>query len=137
MLCSVRPPNFTCCAHSGPRDLPRVAVAQPLVGALDLPAVDDLLLEDAELVADAVAERRDLERRQRIDEARGEPAEAAVAESRLVLLRQQLIEVEAELGDRLAHLVVDAEVQQVVAEVRSHQELGREIRDRARALLVV
>ncbi len=39
----------------GPLDLPRVAEAQPLVGALDLAAVADHLLEDAELVADAVA----------------------------------------------------------------------------------
>ena len=87
-----------------PRDLPRIAEAQPLVGALDLPAVDDLLMKDAELVADAVAERRDLQRRQRIDETGREPAEAAVAEARLVFLLQQLVEVQAELGDRLRAL---------------------------------
>ena len=42
--------------------------------------------------------RRDFERRQRIEEAGGEPAEAAVAEARLVLLREQLVEVQAELA---------------------------------------
>ena len=82
-------------APLGPRDLPGIAVAQPLVGLLHLPAVDDLLLEDAELVADAVTQRRHFERGQRIDETRGEPAEAAVAQARLVLVRQQLFEVEA------------------------------------------
>ena len=86
----------------GPRDFPRIAEAQPLVGLLDLPAVDDLLLEDAELVADAVADRRHLQRRQRIDEARREPAETAVAQARLVFLGEQLIEIEPELGHRRA-----------------------------------
>ena len=42
--------------HVGLGDLPRVTVGQPVVGLLDLPAVVDLLVEDAELVADAVAD---------------------------------------------------------------------------------
>ncbi len=60
-------------------DLPRITEGEPFVGLLYLPPVDDLLLEYAELVANAVRDRRDLERRERIDEAGGEPAEAAVA----------------------------------------------------------
>src|SRR5690606_22716204 len=92
------------------RDLPRIAEREPLVGALDLPAVDDLLLEDAELVAYAVRERRNLERRERIDEARGEPSEAAIAEPGLRLLGEQPVEVEPQVLDRVFHLIVDAEV---------------------------
>jgi len=84
-----------------------------------LPAVDDLLLEDAELVADAVSECRNFERRQRIDETGREPAEAAVAESRLRLLRKQLVEIETELRDGLLDALVDAKVDEVIAEVRS------------------
>jgi len=42
----------------GVRDFPGVAQAQPAVEHLDLPAVVDLLVEDAELVADAVADGR-------------------------------------------------------------------------------
>ncbi len=34
-----------------PSDFPGVTLTQPLVGALNLPAVVDLLLEDAELVS--------------------------------------------------------------------------------------
>ena len=124
-------------APLGPRDLPGIAVAQPLVGLFDLPAVDDLLLEDAELVADAVTQRRHLERRQRIDETRREPAETAVAQARLVFVGQQLLEIEPELRHRRARGVVDAEVDEVVAEMRPHEELGRQIRDGARALLGV
>src|SRR5690606_38850611 len=77
------------------RDLPWITEREPLVRALDLPAVDDLLLEDAELVADAVRERRDLERRERGDEARGKTSEAAAAEPGLGLLGEQAVEIEA------------------------------------------
>ncbi len=42
----------------GPRDLPRVPEPQPVVRRLHLPAVADRLVEDAVLVADAVARSR-------------------------------------------------------------------------------
>jgi hypothetical protein len=41
--------------------LPRVSVDQPVVCLLDLPALLDLLLEDPELIADAVADGRALQ----------------------------------------------------------------------------
>ena len=66
----------------------------------------NLLIEDAELVADAVADRRNLERRQRVEEAGGQPAEAAVAEARLLLLRDQLVEIQPEQVGGLADLAV-------------------------------
>ncbi len=116
------------------RHLPGVAIAQPFVRFLDLPAVDDLLLEDAELITDSIAEGGDLQRRHRIQEAGRETAEAAVPESRLVLAGEHLIEIQIELGHGLAHLVVDAEIHQIVAEVRPHEELGGKVGDRARTL---
>ena len=42
-----------------------------------------------------------------------------------------------ELAHALPHRLEDAEVDQVVAEVRAHEEFGREIRDGARSLLGV
>jgi hypothetical protein len=48
----------------GAHDLPGVAVAQPVVGLLDLPPRLDLLAEDAVVVADAVAVGGDLQRGQ-------------------------------------------------------------------------
>jgi hypothetical protein len=114
------------------RDLPRVAVAQPLVRALDLPAVADLLVEDAELVTDAVADRRDLQRRERFHVAGREPTEPAVAEARLPLVVDQPVEIEPEALHRPAHFAPDAEVEQVRAEVRPEQELGREVAHGAR-----
>jgi len=65
--------------HIGLGDLPWVSVDQPVVGLLDLQAVVDLLIEDAEHVADAVADGRALEGGQRVEVTRSEPAEAAVA----------------------------------------------------------
>jgi len=116
---------------------PGVAEAQPVVGGLDLGSVADDLGEDAEFVADAVADRRDLESRERIHEAGREPPEAAVAEPRFLLVRDQRVEVDAQPGERPARDLLDAEVEQVVAEERAGQVLGREVADRARVGLLV
>jgi hypothetical protein len=72
-------------ADAGPRELPRRAVVQPGIGVLDLPAALDALREHAELVADAVAVRGQPERGHRIEEARGQAAEAAIAQRRVGL----------------------------------------------------
>ncbi len=117
-----------------PHELPGVAVTQPAVGLFDLPAVVYFLLEDAVLVADAVTQRRDFQRCQRVDEARGEAAETAVAETGFLFRVQQCIEIEPEFRHRLLRGRQDAQVQQVVAEVRAHQELRREVGDGAHAL---
>src|SRR5262245_31981484 len=82
----------------GPHDLPWVAAAQPLVRDLDLLPIANRLIEDPELVADAVADRRDLERRERLHVARGETSESAVAQPRLLFFGQQLVEVEPEVA---------------------------------------
>ena len=50
-------------------------------------------------------------------------------------MRQQLFEVETELGHRGTRGVVDAEIDEVVAEMRTHEEFGGEIRNGSRALL--
>ncbi len=119
------------------RQLPGIAESQPLVGLLDLPAVDDFLVEDPEFVADAVAHARHFERRQRIDEAGGEPAEAAVPEARLLLLGEQAVEIEAELRDAFLDGVEDPEIDEIVSKVRTHQELGGQIRHGTRGVLRV
>jgi len=112
-------------------DLPRVAEPQPAVDALVLPAVADLLIEDAELVADAVADRRQLEGGQRVEEAGGEPAEATVAEAGLLLVLDQLVVRQPEVGQRRPQRGLDAEGQDVVAELRAEQVLGGQVDDGA------
>ncbi|MNM92764.1 hypothetical protein D3C81_1051080 [compost metagenome] len=121
----------------GALNLPRIAVAQPGVGALHLHAVDDALVKDAVLVADAVAQRRNLQRGQRIHEAGRQPAQAAVAEAGFLLLREDVVEVQVERGHGAAHRLHDAEVDEVVAQVRPHQEFGGQVGHRARWLALV
>ena len=87
----------------------------------------DLLVEDAEFVADAVADRRTLEGGQRVQVARGEPAEAAVAQSRFLLARQDLVEILTHRRQRGLCRPLHAKVQQVVAQLRTHQEFGRQV----------
>ena len=107
-------------------DLPGPAGLEPLVGDLHLPAVADQLVEDAEFVADAVAGGRDLQRGHRFEEAGRQPPQAAVAQARLLLHIEDLLDVvDPEAAQRLGRLLLDAQHQQVVAQLRADQELRR------------
>jgi hypothetical protein len=66
-----------------------------VIPVLDLLAALDPLLEDAVLVADAVADRGQLQRGERVHEARGEPAEAAVAEPGIAFGLDHLVDVDS------------------------------------------
>src|SRR5215510_11076314 len=105
-------------AHLRADDLPRVALLEPLVGHFVLPAFTNLLIEDAELVADPVADRRHLERGERIQKTSSQPPEAAVAEAWFLFDLSERVKVLAERLQRLTRGCVDAEVHQVVAELR-------------------
>ena len=94
---------------------------------LDLAAVDEFLLEEAELVVDPVAERGIVERRQRIEEAGGEPAEAAVAQAHVDLGIPDLLEVQAQELERLPGGLVEPGGEQIVLEEPAHEVLEREI----------
>ncbi len=86
------------------RNFPGKAEVEPVVEHLDLPTVFDGLVEDAELVAYAVAGGRDLQGGERIQVASGQAAEAAVAEPGLFLLLEQLVERESRAPPWLAGL---------------------------------
>ena len=68
---------------------------------LALPAGAEDLVENAELIADAVAERRNLDRSERIHITGGESPEPSVPETGLFFLHENLIEVPAEFPGRL------------------------------------
>ena len=105
-------------------DLPGVAEAQPLVRQLDLPAVANRLIEDAELVADAVADRRNIERRQRVHVTSGQAAEPAVAQARLFFLLQKVGQILPDFGYCLLGRLPDTEVDQAVAQMRPGQKFS-------------
>ena len=71
-------------------DLPGIGMIEPVVRALLLPAVADLLLEDAMLVAQPVTHRGQLHRGHRVEEAGRQTPEAAVAQPGVGLLVKDL-----------------------------------------------
>ncbi len=122
--------------HLGAFEFPRVAERQPVIREFELPAVLDDLLEHAVVVTDAVAVRGNAERRHALDEAGGEPAEAAVAEAGVGLERAQAVEIDVQFGERIAHGFGDAEVVEVVEQQAADEEFERQVVDAFFALLV-
>ena len=108
-------------------DLPRIAVGEPLVGGLDLAAVDDLLLKQAVAVAHAVAVAGNALGCHGIQEACGQTAQATVAQRRIGLLVLDDGQVEAHVVERLGDHVAHAKVEQVVVEQAADQKLDREV----------
>jgi hypothetical protein len=116
---------------------PGIAEEHPVVGMLDLVALFKGLPEKAELVVDAVAERRVVLRRQRIEKARREAAEAAVAQPHVHLGLADLLKVLAERLQRRFRRVHEAGGEQVVAEEPAHEVFEGEIVDAADVVEVV
>ena len=108
-------------------DLPGIAVGEPLVGGLDLAAVDDLLLKQAVAVAHAVAVAGNALGCHGIQEARCQTAQATVAQSRIGLLVLDDGQVKAHVVERLGDHVANAKVEQVVVEQAADQKLDREV----------
>ena len=113
-------------------DLPGTAEFAPVVGVFDLLAVHEVLAEEAELVADAVADRRKLERRERIHEARRESSEAAVAQTHVLLDREEIVDVEIQALQRLLRRGVQARIDDVVLEHPPHEVFERKVVQAAR-----
>ncbi len=70
----VWPPIAYLNARLGAPDIPGIAVAQPVVGELDLPAIMNLLVKHAELVANPVAHGGDSQCCKRVEITGGETA---------------------------------------------------------------
>ena len=119
------------------RDLPRVAELEPFVRLFDLIAVDDALVEDPEVVAEPITDRRQVHRGHRIEEAGGEPAEPAIAESGVHLVIAELVPIQPLLRHGLAADVFHLEIDHIVAQQPADQELEREIVDALDVLLVM
>ena len=115
---------------------PRVAQALPVVGRLVLEAVLERLLEQAVFVAQAVAVQRQVHRRGRIEEARRQPAEAAVAQRRVVNIFKHG-QIQSAVGKRLPHLLEDAQREQIVVDHAAREVFRAEIVGAARALVRV
>jgi hypothetical protein len=89
--------------------------------------VDDVLGEDAELVAYAISQGGHLQCGQGVQEAGGQSAQTTVAQTRFLLLPKQFFEAQTQVAHGQAHVLVNAQVDQIVAQVGAEQEFGGEV----------
>ena len=100
----------------GTGDFPDVAVLQPVIRKLHLLALHQLLAEQTILVADGAAHGRNVQAGQAIQKAGGQAAQTAVAQRGFGLLRQDGLQVDAQLAKRLSIVFLRAKVDQVAIE---------------------
>ena len=113
----------------GPLLEPDLAAGEPEVGHLHLPAVDQLLTEDAKLVLDGIAHGGVFAGGQPVENAGGETAEAAVAQARVGLQFIKGVEIGAQFLERAAEGALKVEIVQGVAQGTAQQELHAQVAD--------
>ena len=113
----------------GPGEFPGVALGEPRLRRLALPAVLEGLAEQAVVVADPVAHGRDADARHALHEAGGEPPEAAVAQSGVGLGLLHGVEVDPEFPQGGAGGLGQAEVVHRVRHQPADQEFQRQVVD--------
>ena len=106
---------------------PDLTAGQPVVGALLLPAVHDLLLEDAVLVQDGVAGAADIGGGHAVQIAGGQTAQAAVAQTCVRLFLVDAVQADVSLGQSLLGSVIQAQIEQAHLEAAAHQELHAQV----------
>ena len=99
----------------------------PGVGGLLLLAAGKLLPEQAVVVVEAHAVPLKAQGGDGVQEAGGQPAQAAVAQGGFRLQLLQVPQLPAHGGQQLPHLPVDAQGQQIVAQQLSHQKFCGEV----------
>ena len=103
----------------------------PSIGKFDLVAVAELLFEKTVFVMDAVADGGEVELGQRVEEASGKSAEAAISEGHVVFLVAGFLERVPEIFQSLDGFFENAGVDHVVRVEATHEKLHREIIDTA------
>ena len=116
-------------------DQPGVALILPVVGQLQLLSIHDLLLEDAQLIADGIAVGGDLQGGQAVQTAGRQTAQAAVAQSRVRLHVKNMGGLEAQILNGLTHGLDNAQVVGVLHQTAAHEELQGHIVDLPELLL--
>ena len=108
---------------------PHIAHFEPVVREFHLPAVDDLLAENAELVADGEAGHGIVQAGRCVHVARGQTAKAAIAESCVRLKRTEAFQTEAEIVQNLTCRFQQTHVIKIVAQARADQKFHRHVID--------
>ena len=107
----------------GPAQFKRIAVRQPVVRHLDLETVLNLLFEHTVTVADTAAVSRIPQCCQGIQETGCQTSQAAVAQSGIRLLILKHVDIHAQLLQNFLCALVSLQVDHVIAQGTSHQEL--------------
>ena len=126
---SRRPPKWTSTVSSGRGISQMLPLFQPVVRHLGLIAVDELLAEKAEFIADGAAHGGQFHGGQRIQEAGRQTAKAAVAQARFRLQFEDGVLVDAQFLERLRVVVLVDEVDDVGMQRAAGEELGAEVVD--------
>ena len=119
--------NLLGLVHLG--DEPGIAQAHPVVGQLDLLAVDDLLLEQTQLIADGVAGGGDLLSGHGVQIAGSQTAQTAVAQTGVGLRLEQVAGGETHVLQSLAQGLQQTQVVGVLLQRTAHQELQGQVVD--------
>ena len=106
---------------------PDLTAGQPVVSALLLPAVHDLLLEDAVLVQDGVAGAADAGGGHAVQIAGSQTAQAAVAQTCIRLFLIDAVNVDVRSGQCLLGCIVQTEVEQAHFQAAAHQKLHTQV----------
>ena len=114
-------------ADAGALELPRISPRQPILGPLLLPAVLDGLAEQTEIIADAIAFGRHLDRGHALHKAGGEAPEAAIAERRVRLFLTQRVKIGAQHVQRLARRVDQPQIAQHIKQLAANEKFEGEI----------
>ena len=100
-------------------------------------AILEGLLEDPELIPDAIAHRRHIQSGQRIQQARRQPAQPPVPQPGLHIQLLQLPRGETGPGHGLAGQPAGAGIQRVLAQLAAQHVLRRQVVDELRVSLIV
>ncbi len=129
--------KFDLVNHIGALELPRIAVAQPVVGMLDLLAVPDGLREQAKIITHPVAETRITMGDHGFQITRRQTAQTAIAKRRVMLDLDQGVQILPQTGQRIAHLALYPQIKQVLVQLPPEQIFHRKIIDPARFIGVL
>ena len=106
---------------------PGIAEFRPVVGLLHLIAVAvKALLEQTELITQAIAGQRNVGGRGAVQEAGSQTTQTTIAQS-VILNVLQNRQIHAPLGKQLLHLIQDAQIEQVAVNQPANQVLSRDI----------
>ncbi len=106
---------------------PDFPTRKPEIGQLRLPAVHQLLAEDAVLIAQGIPRGGVALCGQGVQEAGGKPAQPAVAQPGVRFLLVKTVQLQPQLAQRFAEVPLDPEVEQIVFQRTAQQEFHTKI----------